>query len=139
MGLDAFNVAPDNKGGRKKKEETDDQGFSEERDPGYEHDALTIEKDTEEYWQDLFDRFVTGEEPNNEELVQLVAWTQTNPRTVKTKMYEYDIWTAEDIDDIMWEPPTKAEAILGKLGSGSSGSSDDDDNEPSSGLSSFMS
>lgn len=89
MGLESFRVAPDNKGGRPEKEEEEEQYVRRLED------AHTMDDDTEEYWQDLFDRHVSGDEPTPSEVMGMCNETVLLDRTVKQKLtrfgvYEYD-------------------------------------------------
>lgn len=90
MGLDNFDIAPDNKGGRKKKEESEESDYKGEY---WEGDAFHTEHrlPPEDYWRTMFDRHVEGDEPTGSELKEICKDTCLLPRTVKSKLVKYNI------------------------------------------------
>ena len=79
MGLGNFDIAPDNKGGRKKgssngtsRASDDDSTFGTRPiNLEYETDAVTQEKDGEEYWEEVLDKFAPLGDPTDEQIEKM--------------------------------------------------------------------
>lgn len=157
MGLEAFDVAPDNKGGRKKKE-------GEETDERWEPhgDPFTNSKDTDEEWwaekakeacaqysfvEDSDGSFSDDFFERREQIGQLASWVHLSSVEARKKMAEAgfyetdweefidkgrDAWMDHRIPG--YEQKKKKMSALNSFGSSSSssGSSDDDEEEESS-------
>jgi hypothetical protein len=95
MGLEAFNIKPDNNGGRSKKEEM----LSRERANKL---ALTKEKDTKKFWEKLVDKHANGEKPEGQRMAAICGEVQTLPITVRRKLHEHGIFEYEEIEEIDW-------------------------------------
>lgn len=104
MGLDHYDIAPDDRGGRPEEEEED---YS--RTPMGE-EPLTTENDTESFWEKILDRFVTGDKPDDDELAQISHYCSILPRTARNKLEEHGFCefgeTKEPIDPDMSEQTT---------------------------------
>lgn len=85
MGLDKFNIAPDNKGGRKPKEKRDEEEFR-----GVEGEPY-IKDHGEDYWRKVWHKFVEGTEAGDQEMAKMARYTSCLPITVKQNLHEYDI------------------------------------------------
>lgn len=88
MGIEDFKVAPDNKGGRPSKEE------QEEEHTGLQHvgDPFYHAKDSEEYWQEIWDSNVDGEEPTSREIASICDYTHLFPWDVKVYVEKWGIY-----------------------------------------------
>lgn len=84
MGLEHFKGLGSSNRGRPKKDEDDD------REPHAE-DPFTMDKDTEEYWQGVWDEYVEGDEPTGEEIMLMCKHTALLPRNVRRKLQEHGI------------------------------------------------
>lgn len=135
MGLDEFNIAPDNTGGRPEKDEQEEEEVADRPGPGYEVDPLTRENDSEEFFQDLWDEFVSGDEPTSEEIGNMAARASILTITLKLKMAEYGIWEADDLNEIRWGGSKKRSS---SSSSGELFSEGSDSDEESSGLASLV-
>jgi len=96
MGLEKFNIAPDNKGGRPEGSTKDDKGRNLTRET--EGRALTSENGDKEWWLNVISE-VLGTEgiPDTtfiekaKAIEELAAHTWTNPMTVRTQLDEHGI------------------------------------------------
>lgn len=113
MGLESFNVAPDNKGGRPSKEE------EEESNTRRVDSAHTMDDDTEEYWSEMFNKHVAGSEPSAEELMKIASDTHLLSRTVKMKLTEFGVY---EYDQFVGMDPTDGKVDDSPFGGSSSGS-----------------
>lgn len=86
MGLDSFDIAPDNTGGRPSGS-NDSDGSNPERS----ETAHTLHKEGEEYWQEAWDIFVAGDEPEQHEMRQLCQYSKLLPHAVKQRLTEHGI------------------------------------------------
>lgn len=88
MGLDDLDGMgiPDNKGGRPSK-----SGGTEKQKRQAEGDALTIQKDNEDWLRHKFNRFKGETDTIDECIEQLSAHIYINQITVRKKLEEYDI------------------------------------------------
>lgn len=95
MGLEKFNKIPDNKGGRKPKSSNES---SPGRDPqlGYETNPMTRDKDSEGYWQQVWDHADPDSPPTNEQTAIMARFAQVQPRTVKERLAYYGIYSYPD-------------------------------------------
>lgn len=96
MGLENFNVAPDNKGGRPSKEETEKETEKSEDGAFYVGHKLS----PEEYWNQLYDDYVEGEEPDSEEITEMAREAVVLPRTVKSQLAEHGIYTCSGYESV---------------------------------------
>lgn len=87
MGLDSFNIAPDNTGGRPKG--NDDSDSSE---PQRHETAHTLDKEGKEYWEEVWSIFVSGDEPEDGDMRRICQYTQLLPHTVKQRLTEHDLY-----------------------------------------------
>lgn len=87
MGLEAFDIAPNNNGGRKKKTE-------EKRTVNYE-DAFVLEDDSEEFWRQLLNKHSITGKPEGEEMVELCVELHILPRTIESKLHKHEIFEYE--------------------------------------------
>jgi hypothetical protein len=110
MGLEAFDVAPDNKGGRKESRSADNrQSKSFDR-------ALTLSKDSESYWRQLLNEHSIAGKPEGADMAILCNETQLLPRTVRSKLHEHGIFEYEEIkkqelQDSGLEPDTDSSLV----------------------------
>lgn len=90
MGLDQFDVAPDNKGGRKPKDE-DEKGFSSRSVEDGEPFVRGL--DREEWWQDKVNQMLDEADADNvEEIIpRLSGYTFVHPITCRIKLEEHGI------------------------------------------------
>lgn len=95
MGLDAFNIAPDNKGGRKKKEEKDRIPQPSAR----VENALILERDNEDYWRELVVKHSDGNKPEGQSMAAICNEAQVMPRTVRWKLHEHGIFEYEHVQE----------------------------------------
>lgn len=101
MGLDQFNVAPDNNGGRPEGSK-EDRGYStRETDHG---DPMTMDHG-EDYLNDIMDRFVEGDKPTDEEMKKITDYTHLLPRSVKVELDKHGI---VDYPEIRWDGKKKS-------------------------------
>lgn len=114
MGLENFNIAPDNKGGRKPKEERDENPYR-----NVEGEPYTMEHG-KDYWKRVWHRFVEGTEADDDEMAMMAHFTHCLPNTVKQNLHEHDI--AEYPDSIADLPGKKS-----RFSTGGSGSTVDED------------
>lgn len=132
MGLENFNIAPDNKGGRK-------PGSGEEQpEPDVIQSAYTMEKDTEQWWQEVADTHVSGDHPTRAEMVRICQDLHILPRTAKQMFTIHGIFDYEEfVEDETGNTKDKG-SILGRLSSGGSSADEDEGSKPSSGLQSLI-
>lgn len=97
MGLDSFNVAEDNKGGRKPTQESED--FERTRI----EDAHTLHKCSEEYWEEQLEKHSGGDKPSPEEMRAICEAAHVSDRTVKSKLDEYGIYDYDVSPDVTEE------------------------------------
>lgn len=128
MGLENFNIAADNKGGRK-------PGSGEEKpDPTIIETAYTRKKDSEDWWQQVWDDYVSYDEPTRGEMMRICNDLHVLPRTVKQKFTEYGLF---EYEEFMRENTGKTKdknSILGRLSGGDSSDEESDTNKDSSPL-----
>jgi len=115
MGLNSFNVAPDNQGGRPEGSKEDRGYSSRESDTGH---AMTIEHG-EEYLKGLLEKFVEGDRPTSEEMGKMSHYSHLLPRSLKVEFHQHGIL---DYPDALW---TKPDTTTSPDTSGS----DDDENK----------
>lgn len=89
MGIEDFRVAPDNKGGRPTKEEQEEEEHSGLRSVG---DPFYPAKDTEEYWREIWDRYVDGEDPSSQDIASICDYTHLFPWDVKVYIEKWGIY-----------------------------------------------
>ena len=144
MGLGNFNVAPDNKGGRKKGSRNGASDASKDRDGfgtrpvnlEYETDAITQKKDTEDYWDTVFQKFCPLGDPTNEQIEKMAQYTQMRPDALRLKLAEWGVWEPDNLEELQFDPDPSVSSLLS--GSSSSSSSETSTEESSSGLSSLI-
>jgi hypothetical protein len=117
--------APLAKGGRPSKEEVGDTRRDVEGDP------ITSEKDSEEYWQNVYDEYVDGK-IGYEELQEICEHCYCLPWTVVRKLSEYEIADASHL--IKEEYPTHESKVTKK----SETTNENDDQNKNSGLSALI-
>lgn len=108
MGLEKYNIAPDDKGGRPEKEEEEGDLA---RDAVGEK-ALTIDNDDESYWQEMYDEYGN--------ITLICHHASVLPRTAKRKMSEHGIgdWDFEPKPD---PSPSKSKSSITDKGDSNSG------------------
>lgn len=113
MGLEKFKVAPDNKGGRK--------SGSTVENPEIQtiESAYTLEKDSEEWWEELYMKITGLGEPTRDDIKEMAERTHLLSRTVKQKLTEHGVYEYD-------EYVNEKEKLLGKF---TTSSSTDEDNE----------
>lgn len=85
MGLDNFDIAPDNRGGRK-------QGEGEEEYGRRIQEAFTVDDDTEGFWSEQYGTVVGLGEPDDSHITELAGKLHLLPRTVKQKLTEHEVY-----------------------------------------------
>lgn len=85
MGLQNFNITPEDKGGRPSKSE---RGKRTARNPG---EAYCAHKHGEDYWKRVYMKFVDGGEVGNEEMKDICEYAQTLPHTAKRQLQDHGI------------------------------------------------
>lgn len=94
MGLEEFNVAPDNKGGRPEK--------TEEEQNGREAIGLTMEKyNSQEYWKSLLQQSWNGSEITVEAMSEMTEETVLLPHTVISKLMEHEIVDQSELGEYL--------------------------------------
>lgn len=94
MGLKDFKTAPDNKGGRPKKSE------SEEEVTG-EFYGEPAHKDCDEaWWREQYDEFVAGDEPTTQEITQFSDWVALRPQTLEYYLAIHDIYVSDRAEEM---------------------------------------
>lgn len=81
----------DNVGGRPPKEESDDGYGQEARGNPY-----TPDKDSEDYWDEIYDEFVSGDEPDIDEIARMADHAHVVPWCVVEKLDEYGIYEPKE-------------------------------------------
>lgn len=76
--------AGDNRGGRPPSESKGPKKL-----PGK---PFTVSKDSKEFWQEVWDRFVSGNEPTMEEIGQMADYTHVFPWDLKIYIEKWDIF-----------------------------------------------
>lgn len=89
MGLDNFNVAPNNMGGRSK-------GSEDEEDVRRVNTAHTFQKDSEEFWEEQYATVVGMRDPEDRHIRELADKLHLLPRTIKSKLTEYGVYEYEE-------------------------------------------
>jgi len=93
MGLDSFNVAEDNKGGRP-------EGSTEKRNFAPQvaeyGEPMTIDHG-EEYLQKLMDKFVEGDKPTDEEMGKMCDYAHLLPRSMRSELKKHDVVDYPDV------------------------------------------
>lgn len=92
MGLDNFNVAPDNKGGRKKEEE------KEKKSRESPHEEPYTRGHGEEYWEDLWNQYNTDDRTLNEVIAKIGEHSALLGRTVVNKLQDDDVVDFHELD-----------------------------------------
>lgn len=127
MGLEDFNIAPDNKGGRKKKEEKQDNS---PRTRMVDGEAFTMEDDTKEWWQEQLRAEVVEQSGDNieEKIPTLAGYVFMNPVSVRIKLEEHEIhetdWDQYVEDHPVYEEDQRILDHLGEVDNSSSSSTD---------------
>jgi len=91
MGLEAFKVAPDNNGGRKKKQKTE-----EEKIRDYDHEEAYHAEHGENFWKRLWLRYNAYEKPLNVTLAEISKHAAVLPRTAVEQIQEHGIHDFEN-------------------------------------------
>lgn len=116
MGLEKYNVAPDDKGGRPEKEEEDYKRRGRADDP------LTQDKDNKEFLQSKWDDIVSGDEATSSEIQTLCSMLAILPRTLKEKVKEYGIGEFDGDEETEYsDMPEETSATFGDGEDSSSG------------------
>lgn len=85
MGLQNFNITPDDKGGRPSKSENSKR---KARNPG---EAYCAHKHGEDYWKRVYLKFVDGKEVSDEEMATMCEYTQSLPHIIKKQLQDHGI------------------------------------------------
>lgn len=93
MGLDQFNVAEDNKGGRKPTQE------SEEFERVKLDEAHTLVKCSEDYWNRLIKQECGVGKPEGEDITRLCRVTHLRPESVKEKIHDYELYEYPEVEE----------------------------------------
>lgn len=106
MGLEAFDIAEDNKGGRKPKEEDEEEDYGGRKLHGnayYEGEGI----EPEEYWEDIYQRHVSDDKPTKDEIQSIAHESILLPRTVKEKLTEFELYEYEEfVESNVEDSPT---------------------------------
>lgn len=89
MGLKDFKTAPDNKGGRPTKSE------SEKEVTGQFYGEPAHMDCDEEWWQEQYDEFVADDEPTTQEITKFSDWVSLRPQTVEYFLAIHDIYVSD--------------------------------------------
>lgn len=150
MGLDELDGmgVPDNKGGRPTKDEEE-----ETHGRTAEGDALTLKKETEDWWRMKFNRFKQETDDVDEAIKEMAEHISVSPIIARRKLQEYELHETDweeyiekytiyenDLRVPIVEADGSSTANLSGLFSDpiTETTSSDDDDEPSSGLSSMI-
>lgn len=98
MGLEKFNIAEDNKGGRKPKNKREDPKRSAEGEP-------YVGDHGEDFWRKIWHKFVEGTEATDSEMADMAEYTHSLPQTVKQNLHQYDI---ADYPEVIADLPGKS-------------------------------
>lgn len=88
MGLENFDIAPDNRGGRKDDEE-DEYGRKVSG-------AFTGDDDTEDFWKKQYGTVIGLGDPNESHIMELADNLHLLTRTVKQKLTEHEVHEFEE-------------------------------------------
>ena len=148
---------PDNKGGRPSKTE------KQSRESRFDGDALTVEKDHEDWWRHKFNRFKEEYDDMDEAIPALADHVAVFPREVRVKLEDYGIYETDWEAYIEKYPDMKRDTVIkdklieagidvpdadsssgvspelnSMFGGSSTGTTNDDEDGPSEGLQSLM-
>lgn len=103
MGLDEFNIAPDNKGGRPEKTE-------EESDTKNGYGISIEDYNSEEYWESLLEDNWDGSEITFDAMKGMCAQTHMLPQSIVSKLMEHDVVDGDELGEYldMYEHQTSA-------------------------------
>jgi hypothetical protein len=133
MGLEEFDIAPDNKGGRKKKSEQEDEV---QREP---IGLSSGEYNSEEYWKSLLEEYWNGEKLTFDAMQSMCHDTHMLPTTICDKFIEFDLLSRRELgeyEDDYTHTPTGTQSVFSSFGAGDD--SDDEDYDDSGGLSNII-
>lgn len=146
MGIESFNIAPDNKGGRPKKEEQETVGKS--RSYG---DAYTPYKADEDWWREKINESVDGSEINTDDfdqfvqdMMQLADHVHTSTIEVEKLLDEAGVvdidwsWVREEAPDEWKDMRWPREARHKTFSPDIDTSTEEEDEEPAGGLASIV-
>lgn len=147
MGIESFNIAPDNKGGRPTKDEQETVG----RDRGY-GDPYTPYKASKEWWEEKVEEAVDGGEINTEDydqfvedIIQLSDYVHTVSIEVEKMLDEAGVvdidweWVREEAPDewkdLRWPKQARHEVFAPDV---ESSSTEEEEEETAGGLASIV-
>jgi hypothetical protein len=57
-----------------------------------ESDPYTLEKDTRDYWQKVFEKFHEGDKLSSQEVIEMSSYAAARPDTIRRKLHEHGIF-----------------------------------------------